>query len=141
MSSKRPRRMRKCKKVFVLGGLFFTVILAWFLYLVFSGTMFLYRSEEKIGEKLLIKTPVGTSLEEVREFLEEMDWTVFRERNVDETVRVRGEKRETYKGDYLLEVIIGEYQGIPWGVGVIVGWVFESGLLTEIRVDKEYDAL
>ena len=140
MFSKRPRRMRKCKKVFVLGGLFFTVILAWFLYLVFSGTMFLYRSEEKIGEKLLIKTPVGTSLEEVREFLEEMDWTVFRERNVDETVRVRG-SRETYKGDYLLEVIIGEYQGIPWGVGVIVGWVFESGLLIEIYVAKEYDAL
>lgn len=140
MVSRHPRRIGRSKKVFVLTGLILAGLLAWFLYLVFSGTMFLYRSNEKIKEKLLIKTPVGTSLEEVRDFLKEMDWKI-REDAPFYKVAGRPQGRQTLKSDYNLKVWIGDYQGIPWGVSVIAIWGFESGLLTEIVVYKERDAL
>ena len=46
----------KMKKVFVFASIFLAVTLSWFLYLIFSGTMFMYRSEKKIEEKLLSRS-------------------------------------------------------------------------------------
>ena len=117
----------KAKKRFIIMGIVPVGVLLFFLYQVFSGTAFLYRSEEKIKEKLLNKTPVGTSLNEVENFLEETNFSI-------RSYWERGSKSH-------LTVDLGTYQGIPWEVAVVTRWNFENGFLTEILVHKEYDAL
>ena len=37
------------KKMFVFASIFLAVTFSWFLYLIFSGTMFMYRSEKRQG--------------------------------------------------------------------------------------------
>ena len=116
------------------------VILSWFLYLVFSGTIFMYRSEKKIEEKLLAMTPLGTGLEEVREYLKGTNFAVRYDSSPGHYVS-SGPRRGLTIGDHSIRALIGEYQGIPWEVSVLAFWIFEKGDLTEILVRKEYDAL
>ena len=117
----------KAKKRLIIMGIVPVGVLLFFLYQVFSGTAFLYRSEEKIKAKLLNKTPVGTSLNEVKNFLKGTNFSI----------------RTYWEGgsEYFLTVDLGTYQGIPWEVAVVTEWNFENGFLTEILVDKEYDGL
>ena len=130
----------KMKKMVILLSVFLAVILSWFLYLVFSGTMFMYRSEKKIEEKLLSRTPVGTSLEEVREYLKGTGFSVTGDRSLGHYVGI-GPRRGLIIGDHRIGVLIGIYQGIPWEVWVSAFWIFEKGDLTEVLVIKEYDSL
>ena len=130
----------KMKKMVILVSVFLAVILSWFLYLVFSGTMFMYRSEKNIEEKLLSKTPVGTGLEEVREYLKGTGFSITEDSSPGHYVGI-GPRRGLIIGDHSIGVLIGEYQGIPWEVSVSAFWIFEKGGLTEILVRKDYDGL
>ena len=130
----------KMKKVFVFASIFLAVTLSWFLYLIFSGTMFMYRSEKKIEEKLLSRTPVGTGLEEVREYLKGTRFSVRGDRSLGHYVG-SGPRRGLIIGDHRIRVFIGRYQGIPWEVSVNAFWIFEKGGLAEILIRKEYNAL
>ena len=128
------------KKMVVFASIFLAVTFSWFLYLIFSGTMFMYRSEKKIEEKFLSRTPVGTGLEEVREYLKGKNFAVRYDSSPGHYVS-RGSRRGLTIGDHSIRALIGEYQGIPWEVSVSAFWIFEKGVLTEILVKKEYDAL
>ena len=130
----------KMKKMVILVSVFLAVTFSWFLYLIFSGTMFMYRSEKKIEEKLLSRTPVGTGLEEVREYLKGTRFSVIGDRSLGHYVGI-GPRRGLIIGDHSIRVLIGEYQGIPWEVSVSAFWIFEKGGLTEILVRKDYDGL
>ena len=127
-------------KMFVFASIFLAVTFSWFLYLIFSGMMFMYRSEKKIEEKLLSRTPVGTGLEEVREYLKGTRFSVRGDRSLGHYVG-SGPRRGSTIGDHSIRALIGEYQGIPWEVSASAFWISEKGDLTEILVRKEYDTL
>ena len=125
------------KKTLVITGLSLLALLALFLYLVFSGLMFLYRSEKKIEEKLLARTPLGTSLEEVRGYLKGTDFRIRYDSPMGES-RLNLYDQE---GIHTIRVFLGKYQGIPWEAWVSAIWVFKYDVLIEIVAWKDYDAL
>jgi len=133
------------KKSFVVTGLSLLALLTLVLYLVFSGLMLLYRSEKKIKEKLLARTPLGTSLEEVREYLKETDFEIEYDSPTGRYDLSQGIPQGTplysREADHSMRVYLGEYQGIPWMVGVVAFWVFKSDVLIEIVTWKDYDGL
>ena len=128
------------KKSFVITGLSLLALLALFFYLVFSGLMFLYRSEKKIEEKLLARTPLGTSLEEVRRYLEGTDFRIRSDSSIGEDP-LNLSTRYSKEGDHKIRVHLGDYQGIPWEVDVLAIWTFKNDVLIEIVAWKEYHAL
>lgn len=149
----------KVKKRYIVIGLILAGALFFFLYQVFTGTMFLYRSVEEIEEKLLLKTPVGTSLEEVREYLEGTDFSVSSDKSFGHRIG-SGSRRGLVVGDHVIRVDLGNYHVLPWelaagadslveafwiwifaDVDVVAVWIFEYGAVTEISVDKQYNAL
>jgi len=129
------------KKTLVITGLSLLALLALFLYLVFSGLMFLYRSEKKIEEKLLARTPLGTSLEEVRRYLEGTDFRIRSDSSIGESRLNLSTPRYSKEGDHKIDVHLGDYQGIPWEVDVLAIWVFKNDVLIEIVAWKEYHGL
>jgi len=128
------------KKTLVITGLSLLALLTLFLYLVFSGLMFLYRSEKKIEEKLLARTPLGTSLEEVRRYLKETDFEIWNDGPVGEDP-LNLSTRYSKEGDHTIDVLLGVYQGIPWEAWVSAIWTFKNDVLIEIVAWKDYDAL
>ena len=130
----------RMKKMVVFASAFLAVIFSWFLYLIFSGTMFMYRSEKKIEEKLLSRTPVGTGLEEVREYLKGTGFSVRGDSSSGHYIG-SGPRRGLTIGDHSIRVLIGRYQGIPWEVWVSVFWIFEKGDLIEVLAIKDYNTL
>jgi len=128
------------KKTLVITGLSLLALLTLLLYLVFSGLMFLYRSEKKIEEKLLARTPLGTNLEEVRRYLKGTDFEIRSDRPMGES-RLNLSTRYSKEGDRVIRVFLGKYQGIPWEAWVSAFWVFKNDVLIEIVAWKDYDSL
>jgi len=149
----------KVKKAYIALGVIVAGALFFVLYQFFTGTMFLYRSQQKIEEKLLRKTPVGTSLKEVREYLEGTDFSVRVDIGFGHHID-SGPRRGESVGDHSITVDLGEYHIPPWEAVLLGGsfveffffwifseadvvafWIFENGAVTEILVRKEYEGL
>jgi len=147
----------KVKKAYIVLGVIVAAVLLFVLYQTFTGTMFLYRSQQKIEEKLLRKTPVGTSLKEVREYLEGTDFSVRSDIGFGHRIG-SGPRRGESVGDHSITVDLGGYHVTPWEAArgadsfvefllfwifleadVVAFWIFENGAVTEILVENYYE--
>lgn len=100
--------MIKIFKYFVL----FIVVLGvlYESYRTFSNPLF--RSEEVIGERLLTQTPLGTSMDDVIQFLNlQKDWEI-RNINYESGYLDRGLLRNKIIGTKSIRVSLGDYRAI-----------------------------
>lgn len=91
----------------------------------------LRRSDDGVRAWLLAKTPLGSSLAEVRPFLEQHGWN---DERFQQTMPPPATKP-------FLGGKIGSYQGFPWYTSVRAFWEFDSSnRLVNIRIERVYDS-
>jgi hypothetical protein len=119
------------------------ILLALAIAIVVSMSNPLRRSLDNIREKMLVMTPVGTSMEEVIEFIESQDKWGKPYINYEHGYPLDDRGIVSYSGNIIvgeqsIDVVIGEYK--TWlivGICVDVFWGFdEGGKLVDLGVRK-----
>jgi hypothetical protein len=91
----------------------------------------LRKSNASIREWLFSKTPPGSRIDEVRQFLDERGWD-----NPQFHKRWPPPADEPFLGGE-----IGSYQGLPWWITVRAFWEFDdTGRLTDIQIERIHDS-
>ena len=98
-----------------------------------------------VRKQILAKTPIGTELKTVREYLNS-NKRDFDEQHYGDVVGVeisqRGDKLSIEKGKSSIRASLGDYQGIPWQCNVTAYWVFdERDTLINVLIWRTYDSL
>jgi len=95
--------------------------------------------EKTLGKYLLRKAGAGSSLEEVNEYIETLEYKK-KYPYIKEPYR-SGTYPHPEFGDAYLDVYLGDYMGILWLVSVVAFWIFDSDdLLIDVMVVKYRDA-
>lgn len=101
----------------------------------------LRRSEDHIKDRLLVATPLGTSMAEVESYIRDQGWEIVVVR-MNSGFRAPRVRPEIKIGSKSIRAYLGYYQGIPWRVDVTVFWGFnEQSELIDIWVWKDPDTL
>lgn len=99
----------------------------------------LFITEEGIRKSVLKKTPLGTSIEEVRTFIFKKRWKITQEWNG--TFKERDEKNYPYvSGSSFMEATVGRYIGGYVNVEAFWGFDDENKLI-DVKIRKTYDDL
>ena len=112
-------------------------ILAIALILVVACTNLpLRRPRSDIQNWVLEKTPLGSSVEDVRSVIAGNRWKV----NLD--WKGTNNTLTEVQGTQIIGAYLGGYQGLPWHADVDAYWGFDDdGKLIDLNVRKYYDAL
>jgi hypothetical protein len=131
------------KRIFKIFLFIFYILFS--LIFIFKEKLVALSSEQYIGKYILRNTPLGSSRDDVREFVEKKGYEILWDRNSPHTLRGRTLPREDYaylkdkRGNSNIYAIITEIIDI---VSVICVWVFdEDDKLILIDVSKEWNLL
>ena len=120
--------MRRMHVFLIIGGIAVAVFLA---ALIAIASNPFRRPDASVRAWLLTKTPLGSSLEDVRSLLEQHGW--HDERFQDTLPRPAAVP--------FLGGEIGSYQGLPWHTSVRAFWEFDSNnRLVDIRIERIMDS-
>jgi len=101
----------------------------------------LRKSQTKLHEWIVLKTPINTSIVEVRNLIVQNKWEAIYEWKGSPSVSSRN-KFPGVKGSHIIGAYLGHYQGLPWRVDVDAYWGFNSeGKLIDLRVRKMADSI
>lgn len=101
----------------------------------------LRRSESHIRSQLLVSAPLGTSLENVEQYILEEEW------EINWVSKESGFNHQRFSpsrviGSKSIRANLGDYQGIPFKANVTVFWGFDDqSKLIDIWVWKTWDGL
>lgn len=99
----------------------------------------LYLSEDKIHTRLLTSTPIGSSRDDVKEYIWKTKFQI--EDEADNPFEER-DRPHNKIGESYMEVYLGGYRGIPFWCDVTAYWVFDSNdRLLHVDIWKCYDSL
>jgi hypothetical protein len=95
------------------------------------GSNPLRQADADLRARLLAKTPLGSTSNEVRAFLEQQGW------HTDGYLTTQPRPAT----DPFLAGSLGSYQGLPWAVSVSAFWEFDrSNRLAHIRIQRTVDS-
>jgi hypothetical protein len=151
----RDMKVKNIKKVmnFIISILFLLTSIS-------CNAIFARRSEENIGKYILKNTPIGSSKDDVRKFIEKKGYEILLDFNNRHFLRgitlpenyppedyprvyITGQKRPIGIGSSYIYVCIAESRLFPLVTeSVMCTWIFdENGKLFLIDINKEYDSL
>ena len=108
----------------------------------------LWRSQIALKARILKEAPLGSSVGEVHALIKSRGWELLAEwhgnpgKVSSDTLYPSIKDYPGVKGEYVIHADLGNYQGVPFRVGIDAFWGFDAaGRLVDLRVRKVHEGL